>query len=392
MRIFLLNPLSKTGDSMRFLHTADLHLGKALNDVSFLDDQQHVLNQIVSIAQEENVDAVLIAGDVYQKSAPSAEAMTVFDAFLARLTTLEKKVFVISGNHDSAQRISYFSSLIRRSGVYVSEAFDGTLQQFTLHDEYGELVVHLLPFVRPVTVRRYLPDIKADTYQEAVTAVLDHSPVDPSKRNVILCHQFITGAAISDSEERSIGGLDQISADVFDAFDYVALGHLHQPQRLLRDTLRYAGSPLKYSFSEVHHKKSVTIIDLREKGDIALKSVPLTPLRDMRLIKGPMEEIVHLPPSLDYVWVTLTDELVRPDAHLDVAAIFPNMLKFSVENSRTRADIDVSAAQSMENKDVTELFRDFYRLQNSDQEPSEAHMDVLRAVLKRLEEKRHETR
>jgi exonuclease SbcD len=189
-----------------------------------------------------------------------------------------------------------------------------------------------------------------------------------------------------------IGGLDQISADVFGVFDYVALGHLHQPQRLTRDTLRYAGSPLKYSFSEVTHKKSVTIIEMKEKGNVAVKTVPLTPVRDMRLIEGKLEEILALPPSEDYVWVTVTDEIVPPDAKLDIAMVFPNMMKFSIVNSRTKTDMDVLSTQEMETKDVMQLFRDFYRLQNNDQEPTDAHMDVLGAVIKRLEEKRDETR
>ena len=377
---------------MRFLHTADLHLGKMLNDVAFLDDQKIVLAQMIDIARQENVDAVLIAGDVYQKASPSAEAMAAFDAFISQLTALKIRVFIISGNHDSAQRISYFSALIKDAGVYVSEAFDGTLQCVTLKDEYGDVHVHLLPFLRPSTVRRYLPEVKADSYQEAVEAVLSNTQVDEGARNVILCHQFITGAQISDSEERMIGGLDQISADVFSAFDYVALGHLHQPQRLTRDTLRYAGSPLKYSFSEVTHKKSVTIIEMKEKGNVAVKTVPLTPVRDMRLIEGKLEEILALPPSEDYVWVTVTDEIVPPDAKLDIAMVFPNMMKFSIVNSRTKTDIDVLSTQEMETKDVMQLFRDFYRLQNNDQEPTDAHMDVLGAVIKRLEEKRDETR
>lgn len=377
---------------MRFLHTADLHLGKMLNDVSFLEDQKIVLDQMIDVAQRERVDAVLIAGDVYQKSAPSAEAMAAFDAFLSRLTQLGMQVFLISGNHDSAQRISYFSALIKQAGVHVSQAFDGTLQRVTLRDAYGEIDVYLLAFVRPSVVRRFWPEEKIDTVQDALETVLRHSPVDASRRSVLVAHQFIVGASTSDSEERMIGGLDAIDAAVFGAFDYVALGHLHQPQRLTRDTLRYAGSPLKYSFSEVNHKKSVAIIDMREKGSVEIKTVPLAPARDMRLIEGSLKEILNLPPSMDYVWVTVTDEIVPPDAKLDIAMVFPNMMKYSIVNSRTRLDADIVSAQEMESKDVTALFRDFYRLQNSDQEPTDAHMDVFRTVVKRLEEKRHETR
>ena len=212
---------------MRFLHLADLHLGKQMNDWSLLSDQEAILQQIVSIADSEKVDAVLIAGDVYQRSSPQAEAMALFDSFVSQLVELGKKVFIISGNHDSALRISYFSSLIKSSGVYVSEAFDGKMQSVTLQDRDGEIVIWMLPFLRPSQVKRKLPEEKITTYQDAVEAVLRQSPIDPKKRNILMCHQFITGSETSDSEERAVGGLDNIDAAVFDAFDYVSLGHIH---------------------------------------------------------------------------------------------------------------------------------------------------------------------
>ena len=348
---------------MRFLHIADLHLGKQMNDLSLLPDQEYILEQIVSIAQNEQADAVLIAGDVYQRSSPQAEAMALFDSFVSRLVSLGKRVFVISGNHDSALRVSYFASLIKSSGVYVTEAFDGTLQSV-----------------------RKLPEEKITTYQDAVEAVLRQTPVDPKKRNILLCHQFITGCETSDSEERAVGGLDNIDASVFDAFDYVALGHIHKPQRVLRDTLRYAGSPLKYSFSEANHNKSVTIVDVLEKGDIAVRTEPLYPLHDVRMIEGMLDDLMNMPYSEDYLWVTVHDELPPPDARVTLSVNFPNMMKYSIVNSKTKQDIDVLATQSMENKSITELFSDFYRLQNNDQAPSEAHQKVLDKVLKELEE------
>lgn len=372
---------------MRFLHIADLHLGKQMNDLSLLPDQGYILDQIVSVAESERVDAVLIAGDVYQRSSPQAEAMALFDAFVSRLVGLGMRVFIISGNHDSAQRISYFASLIRSSGVYVTEAFDGALQSVPLRDGDGEIVVWMLPFLRPAQVRRKLPEAKIATYQDAVEAVLARAPIDPKKRNVLLCHQFITGCETSDSEERTVGGLDDIAATVFDAFDYVALGHIHKPQRVLRETLRYAGSPLKYSFSEANHKKSVAIVDLNEKGDVAVRTAPLYPLHDVRLIEGMLDDLMRLPYSEDYLWVTVHDELPPPDARVTLSVNFPNMMKFSVVNSRTQYDVDVLATQSMENKTIPELFSDFYRMQNNDQAPGEAHMKVLEKVLKELEER-----
>ncbi len=371
---------------MRFLHLADLHLGKQLNDVSLLPDQEFILTQIVSMADSEGADAVLIAGDIYQRSSPQAEAMALFDAFVSQLAALGKKVFIISGNHDSALRISYFSSLIKASGVYVSEAFEGKMQSVTLRDRYGDIVVWLLPFLRPSRVKRVLPEEKITTYQDAVEAVLRQTPVDRRRRNILLCHQFITGSETSDSEELAVGGLDNIDASVFDAFDYVALGHIHKPQTVKRATLRYAGSPLKYSFSEAGHKKSAVIADIGEKGDINVHTLPLHPLRDLRVLEGTMDSLMGLPYSEDYLWITVHDEIVPPDARVTLSVNFPNMMKFSVSNSRTKYDMDVLASQSMENKSIQELFNDFYRLQNNDREPGEAHQRVIEKVLKELEE------
>ena len=373
---------------MKFLHLSDLHLGKQMNDVSLLEDQEAMLMyQIVSIAQKEHVDAVLIAGDIYQRSTPQAEAVALFDRFVSELAAMGKKVFVISGNHDSAQRISYFSALVKPSGVYMTEAFEGQMQSVTLSDAYGELVIWMLPFLRPQQVKRFLPEEKIVTYQDAMQAVLRQTPIDKKKRNILMCHQFITGAATSDSEDRSIGGLEQIDAALFDAFDYVALGHIHRPQKIRRQTLRYAGSPLKYSFSEADFDKSVPVIDMQEKGYIDVHTVALKPLHDVRRVEGMLDELMNMPYSEDYVWATVRDENVPPDARVMLTGVFPNMLKFSIVNSKTKTDVDVMATQSMENKSIVELFADFYRLQNNDQSPSAAHMKELEKVLRELEEK-----
>ena len=371
---------------MRFLHIADLHLGKQMNDLSLLPDQEYILDQIASIAETERTDAVLIAGDVYQRSSPQAEAMALFDRFVSRLAKQGRQVFIISGNHDSAQRISYFSSLIKSAGVYVTEAFDGTLQSVSVRDREGEIVIWMLPFLRPSQVKRRLPEERIVTYQDAVEAVLRQTPVDTKKRNVLLCHQFITGCETSDSEERAVGGLDNVDAAVFDAFDYVALGHIHKPQRVLRDTLRYAGSPLKYSFSEANHKKSAAIVDMDAKGSASVRTVPLYPLHDVRLLEGTLDGLMRLDYSEDYLWITVHDELVPPDARVTLSTNFPNMMKFSVVNSKTKMDMDVLATQSMENKTIPELFSDFYRLQNNDRDLSDAHRKVIDKVLKEMEE------
>ena len=371
---------------MRFLHLADLHLGKQMNDLSLLEDQEYILGQISELAQRERVEAVLIAGDVYQRSSPQAEAMALFDAFVSGLAARGMRVYVISGNHDSAERISYLGSLIRPAGVYVTEAFEGTLQHETLRDPDGEIDIWMMPFLRPAQVKRWLPEERITTYQEAVEAVLRGAEIHPDRRNVLLCHQFITGSERCGSEEMAVGGLDQIDGSILEAFDYVALGHIHKAQRVGRETVRYAGSPLKYAFSEANDRKSVTIVDLGAKGDTQVRTLPLTPLRDVRVLEGRMEELMRQPYSEDYVWITIHDELVPPDARVTLSVNFPNLLKFSIANSRTKESVDVLAQERLENRTVTELFEDFYRFQNHDQPLGAAHRKTLEKVLRELEE------
>lgn len=370
---------------MKFLHLADLHLGRQLNDLSLLEDQAWILQQIVDTAEAEKVEAVLIAGDIYQRSSPQAEAMALFDRFVSQLAARKIAVCAISGNHDSALRISYFSSLIREAGVHVSETFTGELQHVTLRDNFGEVVVWLMPFLRPAQVRRAWPEEKILTCQDAVAAVIRHADIDPRKRNILLCHQFATGSQMAGSEDLSVGGLDSVDAALFDVFDYVAMGHIHRPQTILRDTVRYAGSPMKYSFDEAEHHKSLTLVDMQDKDDIVVRTLPLYPLRDLRRVEGLLAEVINMPYSEDYVWVTIHDELPPPDAKASISVTFPNMLKFSVVNSRTQYDLDVLATEAIEHKSVTELFADFYRKQNNDQPPSDAHMQVLSRVLKEME-------
>ena len=322
----------------------------------------------------------------YQRSSPQAEAMALFDAFVSRLAQDGRRVFVISGNHDSALRISYFSRLLRPSGVYVSEAFEGEMQKVTLKDEFGAVNVWMLPFLRPAQVKRKLPQARISGFEDAVKAVLHAADVDRKQRNILMCHQFITGCETSDSEERALGGIDDVSASLFDGFDYVALGHIHKPQSIRVKTLRYAGSPLKYSFSEAGHKKSVTVVDMGPKGEVDLKEVPLYPIRDLRLLEGKLDELMQQDYTEDYVWITLKDELVPPDARVTLSVNYPNMLRFSVVNSRTKYDLDVQAAESVEHRSIPELFSDFYSLQNNGQAPGEAHMKLLDKVLREMEE------
>lgn len=371
---------------MKFLHIGDLHLGKKFNDVNLLDDQIYVLNQIVDIANNESIDAVLIAGDIYDKSNPSSFAMTAFNDFLTKLVELNIKVFIISGNHDSDQRISYFSSLIKNVGVYVSEKFEGKTQKIELEDEYGKINIHLLPFVRPANVRKYYPDEKIDNYQDAIKLILENSNINYDERNVLVAHQFITGSITCDSEEMSIGGLDNIDASVFDGIDYVALGHIHKAQRLLRDSLRYSGSIMKYSFSEVNHKKTVCIVNIKNKNDLNIGLEPLSFLHDVREVKGSFKELMSMDYSEDYVKVVLNDEIVDPDARVTISTVFPNMMSFVVQNSKLNEEYLINNSENIKGKSINDLFIDFYSMQNNGVSPSEKHLELITRVLKEIKE------
>ncbi len=369
---------------MKFLHLADLHIGKRLLAYSLLDDQRDVLEQALCLAKEEQCDFVIIAGDVYDKASPSVEAMQLFDRFLTELCRAGIPTYIISGNHDAAGRISYFSDLLEKSGVYVSDAFDGTLQTFTAPD--GMMQIHLLPFLRPMDVRRCYPDASISTYEDAVRTVLMHSPIDKACVNLLVSHQFITGGSTCDSEEFAIGGLDNIGAEVFADFDYVALGHLHQPQSCGRNTIRYAGSPLKYSVSEEHQRKSFLLVEVSGKESITFRQIPVKLPHDVRTARGTFEELQNAPYTEDYVRVILTDEFVPPDARITLRSTFPRMLKFSVENSKTSYEISVAAEESFEDKTPMELFEDFFAFQNNGVAPSEHQLEIVRRIFTELEE------
>ena len=375
---------------MKFMHLADLHIGKRLNDISLIEDQAYALDGVIDLAERERVDAVLIAGDVYQKASPQAEAMTLFDSFLSRLADRNMRVFIISGNHDSDRRISYFSKFLKKTGVFVSEAFEGMLQTVTVSDEYGPIHIHLLPFLRPTSVKRFFPDSEIVTYEDAVQAVIAHSNVNQSERNILICHQLVTGAETCDSEEEAVGGLDNISPSAFEGFDYVALGHIHKPQRAGRDNMRYAGSLLKYSLSEKDHRKSVCIVEMKKKGDFSVTLHEINALRDVREVRGGMDALLSEPYSEDYVRCVVTDELPPPDARVTLSTVFPNMIKFSIENSKTQADMDITPDSNIENRSVMDLFSEFYMLQNGGQTPSDKHLSVIEEILKEMEAHAHE--
>ena len=356
---------------MKFAHIADLHIGKRVHDFSMLEDQRYILDQMLEIFEEQCVDGVLIAGDVYDKVVPSAEAVQLFDEFITRLAKLKIPVYMISGNHDSAERLSFGAKLFESNDIYISQVYDGKVKKVGLEDEYGLVNVYLLPFLKPATVRHALQRDDIESYEDGVMAALQECEVDASQRNVLVAHQFVTGADRCDSEEASVGGLDNVSAEVFDEFDYVALGHIHRPQKMGRETLRYSGTPLKYSFSEVEHKKSVTIVELLEKGSVQISTVPLVPLRDMRKVRGTYMEVTAKESytaenKMDYLQITLTDEEDVPGALQKLRTIYPNLMRLEYDNKRTRENREVQAVEAQEQKSELELFGEFYELLNNE--------------------------
>ena len=355
---------------MRFIHLSDLHIGKRVNEFSMIEDQKYILNQVLETIDEVKPDAVIIAGDVYDKSMPSEEAVRLLNEFICELAKKDAKTFIISGNHDSAERLAFASDLISNSGIYISPVYNGEIAKYTLSDEYGEVDIYLLPFVKPGNVRRYYPDVEIESYTDAIACIIDHLNLDKTKRNVIVAHQFVTGANRSESEDISVGGTDNVDVRVFDDFDYVALGHIHGAQKMTRETVRYSGTPLKYSFSEANHHKSITIVDMYEKDNVEISTKDFVPLHDMRIIKGSYNEITHRANyektnTDDYIQVILTDEEDVSDAISRLRTIYPNIMQLKYDNKRTRENIEVGSANDIENKRPIELFDELYLKQNN---------------------------
>lgn len=355
---------------MKLIHLSDLHIGKRVNEVSMIGDQEYILLQILRIIDEEQADAVLIAGDVYDKSVPSAEAVTLFDDFLCRLAKRKKPVLIISGNHDSPERLAFGNRLLNVSGIHISPAYDGKIQSVTLSDAKGEVVFWLLPFIKPAHVKRFYPDEGIESYTDAVRVALEKMAIDYSKRNVLLTHQFVTGSVTCESEEISVGGSDNVDASVFADFDYVALGHIHGPQNIGTNRIRYCGTPLKYSFSEEAHHKSVTVVNLGKKGDLELQLRPLMPKHDLRSIRGNFEELTNKSfyegtAADDYLHIILTDEEDVPEAVGRLRVIYPNLMKLNYDNTRTRVNQIFDGAADVQRKSQLELFEELYGLQNN---------------------------
>ena len=373
--------------SMKFLHLGDLHLGKSLGDFDLIEDQKYILNQILEIISKESVDAVLIAGDVYDKSIPSESATNLLNYFLNRLAKLNIQTYMISGNHDSDDRLNYGSYLFESSKIYISSIYNGALYKQTINEDACKINIYLLPFVKASQVKHFFPDAKIESYNDAVKVILDNSDINENECNILVSHQFVAGKGcdpdLGGSEStgtQSVGLVEKIGYDCFEAFDYVALGHIHSPQRVGRDEIRYSGSPLKYSLSEVNNEKSIPIITINGKNNIDIKLVPLKPMRDLRHIKGKMEDLLNksniLSPD-DFIYATLTDEEIINDAMGIFQQIYPNTVKIDYDNSHTREIEHLDISEIAQNKSFPDLINDFYKLIYNC-EISDEEMDIMR--------------
>ena len=374
---------------MKLIHLSDLHLGKRVNEFSMLEDQEYILTKIINIIDEQNPQGVIIAGDVYDKSVPSAEAVELFDNFLFRLSKRNLRVFVISGNHDSAERIAFGGRIMNKSRIYMSPVYNGKVAPITVADDHGAVNIYMLPFVKPANVRRFYSEKEIVSYTDAIKIAVDEMHIDKSQRNILVTHQFVTGALRTESEDISVGGADNVDVCAFDGFDYVALGHIHRSQKCGSEYIRYSGTPLKYSFSEAKDHKSVTVLDIRKKGNIELSFIPLTPKRDMVEIKGKYDEIMlrsfyeGTNYGEDYMHITLTDEEDIPDVLTKLRVVYKNIMKLDYDNMRTRHSAEINGATDVKSKSPFEHFSDFYEQQNGQKmskEQSDFMIDLIEQI------------
>lgn len=352
---------------MKFIHLSDLHLGKKLYDFSLIEDQKAILDEILKVVDEEKPDGVFLSGDIYDKSFPSIEANQLFDDFIVQLANRNVETYIISGNHDSAERLAYGSRLFNKSGIHLSQAYNGAVEKFALNN--GETNIYLLPFIKPMIVKRYFEDKDINNYTEAMRVVIDDMNIDKSKVNILLAHQFVTGAKRSDSEDYTVGGLDNVDAEVFKDFDYVALGHIHGPQNIT-DRIRYCGTPLKYSFSEVDHEKTITIVEYSTKDDLSIRLIPLKPKHEMIVLKDNYSTLTskHFYDGKGYqnayIKVVLTDENDVTDAMTKLRIVYPYIMTLEYDNTRTRTMKDVGVVTSVEEKKPLDFFKELYEKQN----------------------------
>ena len=355
---------------MRFAHISDLHIGKRFNEFSLYEDQEYILGKIINIIDENSVEGLIIAGDVYDKSVPSGEAVTLLDNFLVAIAKRRIPVFMISGNHDSGERLAFGGRLLDASGIYISPVYNGEAYHVTLDDKFGKINIYMLPFIKPSNVKRYYEN-EINSYTDAIKTVIDSMNINENERNILITHQFVTGATRSESEDISVGGSDNVDASVMEMFDYVALGHIHKPQTCGKDYIRYSGTPLKYSFSEAGDKKSVTIIELNEKNNLKIDTVPLIPLRDVVELRGTYEELTErsfyegTTYRDDYVRITLTNEEDVVDAISKLRLIYKNLARLDYDNKRTRENQSIEMLNEVQEKTPLELFSRLYEMQSN---------------------------
>ena len=371
---------------MKLFHLSDLHLGKRVHDVSMLEDQAYILEEILRQIDLEQPDALLMAGDIYDKSVPPAEAVELLDKFLCQLAQKNLSVFISSGNHDSAERLAFGSRLMEGSGIHIQPVYDGQITPHSL----GNVDIYMLPFLKPAHVRRFFPEEVIESYTDALRVAISHIQLTPGRIHILMTHQFVTGASRCDSEEISVGGTDNVDASVFEGFDYVALGHIHGPQDIVPGKIRYCGTPLKYSFSEISHQKSITVVEVTDS--VTVRTLDLVPLRDMRQLRGSYEELTAKAnyegtPTQDYLHIVLTDEDDIPDAAAKLRAIFPNLMKLTYDNTRTRENQQIDAAEDLQRRSPLELFEEFYQLQNN-RPMSDIQRSFTRTLLETLQEER----
>ena len=376
---------------MKFIHISDLHLGKRVNEFSMLEEQDAILKQILKIIDAEAPNGVLIAGDIYDKSVPSAEAVQLFDGFLCELAKRHLQVFIISGNHDSPERIAFGSRIMDASGIHLSPVYNGTVEPITMTDEHGVVNIYMLPFIKPGHVRRFYENEEIISYTDAMRVAIGVMNINTSERNVLVTHQFVAGATTCESEEISVGGTDNVDASVFSDFDYVALGHIHGAQNCGSERVRYCGTPLKYSFSEAKHQKSVTVVELGEKDKFSVRTIDLTPVHDMSEIKGTFAGLTDPvyytdnPIIENYLRITLTDEEDIPDAVGRLRMIYKNLMRLDYDNKRTRTNNVITGAVDTETKSAYELFAEFFEKQNNT-EMSNEQSAYMKELIEKIEE------
>ncbi|MDR2410432.1 MAG: exonuclease SbcCD subunit D [Bacteroidales bacterium] len=377
---------------MKIIHLSDLHIGKKVNGFNMIKDQDYILKEIFIAIQKEQPDVLLIAGDVYDKYLPSGEAVSLLDDFLTDVANCKVKIMLISGNHDSGERLSFGSRLMEAGGVYIAGEYNDRVEAIVLEDTFGKVCFYLLPFVKPIEVRRFFPDVEINSYTDAIDAIIKNMKIDTNIRNIIVTHQFVTGAERCDSEDISVGGTDNIDSHVFDRFDYVALGHLHRPQSVGKENIRYCGTPLKYSFSEVNDKKSLTVIELKEKGNMNIREIPLIPLHDMREIRGTYSDLMNRKnyegtQVADYLHVILTDEDEEYNALAKLSNVYPNIMKLNYDNRKTQLrDSVATITQAVENLSPEALFNDFFTKQTGRAMSNEQKQFVTELIEKIWEE------